>query len=264
LTSFVPFLKEGSGRGNQVAERKGVYNLLHLLIMVGDPTVENISPEQIACVENHCGANWHPILFLLSEPSPDYIDKIRTLHTNHRNKIYFAVLPNPVTPQVIEKLILVMHLFLTKRVYEPTKVIDFEHFGPPKVSNLIIVKGQGLAAADRNGLSDPYCKYGVRSFRGKVGDYCFGPLRTAVKEKTLDPVWGKGESAPFNLRYYFSWHDLQFIIEVWDKDLFIDDRIGYCSVPIHTLFEMGPGEHILDVKPVKKEKAAGTITILLS
>jgi len=91
--------------------------------------------------------------------------------------------------------------------------------------------------------------------------------KTSVKKKTLDPVWDKGEAdhAKLQIAYNRAWNDKLFLIEVWDKDVGLpDDRIGYCSICFDTLFEKGPGELELKVHPVKKEKATGTITILIA
>lgn len=47
-------------------------------------------------------------------------------------------------------------------------------------------------------------------------------------------------------------------IEVWDEDLVGSDRMGFCSIPVKNLI---PGDLELKVKPVKKEKATGSIWI---
>jgi len=97
-----------------------------------------------------------------------------------------------------------------------------------------IIKANGLAAKDKNGLSDPYCKVG----------WCFkqnAPPKfvhqTRRKTKTLDPVWTEDDN---NSKEWIMSEDiskyLYLKIQVWDHDTYNkDDFEGEVTVPITQL-----------------------------
>ncbi|EFH68021.1 integral membrane single C2 domain protein [Arabidopsis lyrata subsp. lyrata] len=72
--------------------------------------------------------------------------------------------------------------------------------------------------SDLNGLADPYVK-------GKLGAYRF---KTKTQKKTLSPKWQEEFKIPI-----FTWDSPSILnIEVRDKDRFVDDTLGECSVNI--------------------------------
>ncbi|XP_074311219.1 C2 domain-containing protein At1g53590-like [Silene latifolia] len=112
-------------------------------------------------------------------------------------------------------------------------VVDLEKFVSPEpgnwfavdvkealaYANVEIIEGAEMKPADLNGLADPYVK-------GHLGQYRF---RTQVQRKTLTPKWQEEFRVPI-----CSW-DAQNVlaIEVRDKDHFVDDILGNCSVNIN-------------------------------
>lgn len=97
-----------------------------------------------------------------------------------------------------------------------------------------ILRANGLAPKDKNGLSDPYCKVG----------WCFKPNappkyvhQTRRKAKTLDPVWTEDDN---NSKEWMMTEDitkyLYLKIQVWDHDTYNkDDFEGEVTVPITQL-----------------------------
>jgi Ca2+-dependent lipid-binding protein len=55
---------------------------------------------------------------------------------------------------------------------------------------ITIVQAKGLVAADVNGLSDPFCKIGVREQGSKSGPSSF-TKKTSVVKKTVSPMWNE-------------------------------------------------------------------------
>ncbi|RAL49068.1 hypothetical protein DM860_015059 [Cuscuta australis] len=82
-----------------------------------------------------------------------------------------------------------------------------------------VFEGADLNPSDLNGLADPYLK-------GSLGPYRF---RTKTHKKTLNPKWQEEFKIPV-----CSWESPndELKIEVFDKDHFVDDSLGECSIKI--------------------------------
>ncbi|KAL1203788.1 C2 domain-containing protein [Cardamine amara subsp. amara] len=81
-----------------------------------------------------------------------------------------------------------------------------------------VVEASDVKPSDLNGLADPYVK-------GKLGAYQF---KTKIQRKTLSPIWREEFKIPI-----FTWDSPTVLkIEVRDKDRFVDDTLGECSVNI--------------------------------
>ncbi|CAF2057101.1 unnamed protein product [Brassica oleracea var. botrytis] len=111
-------------------------------------------------------------------------------------------------------------------------VVDMEKFVSPKPENWFfvdekepvahvlveVVEASDVKPSDLNGLADPYV-------RGKLGAYRF---KTDIKRKTLSPTWQEEFKIPI-----FTWDSPSILnVEVKDKDRFVDDTLGACSVNI--------------------------------
>lgn len=69
-----------------------------------------------------------------------------------------------------------------------------------------------------SGLADPYVK-------GQLGSYRF---KTKTHKKTLFPKWHEEFMIPIS-----SWNSpVVLVIEVCDKDHFVDDTLGFVSEPL--------------------------------
>ena len=89
-------------------------------------------------------------------------------------------------------------------------------------------KCTNLAAADRNGFSDPYLKGNFDNFR---------TFKTPYKKKTLNPQW-EGFSVEFDYHTKFGskLHLKKFLIDVYDHDMLGKDNfLGCCAVDLFTL-----------------------------
>ncbi|XP_010501014.1 PREDICTED: C2 domain-containing protein At1g53590 [Camelina sativa] len=111
-------------------------------------------------------------------------------------------------------------------------VVDMEKFVSPKSENWFFVdekepvahvlvevfEASDVKPSDLNGFADPYVK-------GKLGSYRF---KTKIQKKTLSPKWNEEFKIPI-----FTWDSPSILnIEVRDKDRFVDDTLGECSVNI--------------------------------
>ncbi|KAG4192415.1 hypothetical protein ERO13_A07G155726v2 [Gossypium hirsutum] len=84
-----------------------------------------------------------------------------------------------------------------------------------------VVEAADMKPSDSNGLADPYVK-------GQLGSYRF---KTKTHKKTLFPKWHEEFMIPIS-----SWKSPNvLVIEVFDKDHFVDDTLGKCTVNIHDL-----------------------------
>ncbi|XP_038688548.1 C2 domain-containing protein At1g53590-like, partial [Tripterygium wilfordii] len=84
-----------------------------------------------------------------------------------------------------------------------------------------VIEASDMKPSDLNGLADPYVK-------GQVGPYRF---KTKVQKKTLAPKWLEEFKIPI-----CTWESTNVLaIEVCDKDHFVDDTLGDCSVNISDL-----------------------------
>ncbi|KAJ5144673.1 Tricalbin [Penicillium atrosanguineum] len=87
-----------------------------------------------------------------------------------------------------------------------------------------ILDAADLPSADRNGYSDPYCKFRF----GEDGDVVF---KTKVQKKTLHPAWNEFFETPIKTRI-----DAQFHVDVYDWD-FGDsaDWLGSAKIDLEDL-----------------------------
>lgn len=114
-------------------------------------------------------------------------------------------------------------------------VVDAEKFASPEPGNWFsvdvkepiayatveIVEGSDMKPSDLNGLADPYVK-------GQLGPYRF---RTKTQRKTLSPKWHEEFKIPI-----CTWDSPNvLVIEVRDKDHFVDDTLGDCTINISDL-----------------------------
>ncbi|XVF79193.1 hypothetical protein PTKIN_Ptkin14bG0200600 [Pterospermum kingtungense] len=111
-------------------------------------------------------------------------------------------------------------------------VVDVEKFASPQPENWFsvyekqplahakveIIEAFDMKPSDLNGLADPYVK-------GQLGPYRF---RTKIHKKTLSPKWLEEFMIPV-----CTWEAANIlIIEVRDKDHFVDDTLGFVSKPL--------------------------------
>ncbi|KAJ5175605.1 uncharacterized protein N7482_001482 [Penicillium canariense] len=87
-----------------------------------------------------------------------------------------------------------------------------------------------LPIADRNGKSDPYCKF-------FIDDDIKHPIyKTEVVKKNLNPTWGESFETPVKTRI-----DGNFRVEVWDFDRGTgDDRLGEGLIDLESLVPFEP------------------------
>ncbi|KAI4342445.1 hypothetical protein MLD38_027072 [Melastoma candidum] len=114
-------------------------------------------------------------------------------------------------------------------------VVDMEKFVEPQKGNWFsvdvkdpvaharveIIEAADMKPSDLNGLADPYVK-------GQMGPYRF---KTKIQRKTLSPKWMEEFKIPI-----VTWESPNILnLEVYDKDPFMDDYLGKCSVNINDL-----------------------------
>ncbi|KAM5586497.1 C2 domain-containing protein [Rosa sericea] len=130
----------------------------------------------------------------------------------------------------LEKL---LSIAFEQTLVEPNMlVVDMEKFASPQQESWFsvnekeplghvrveVIEASDIKAADLNGLSDPYVK-------GQLGLYRF---RTKTQKKTLAPKWHEEFKMPI-----ITWDSSTVLsIEVRDKDRFVDDCLGFCSINI--------------------------------
>ncbi|KAI3755710.1 hypothetical protein L1987_55516 [Smallanthus sonchifolius] len=84
-----------------------------------------------------------------------------------------------------------------------------------------IVEASNMKPSDMSGLADPYVK-------GQLGAYRF---RTKTQKKTLSPKWQEEFKIPIT-----TWESPNLlIIQVRNKDHFVDEILGDCSIKINDL-----------------------------
>ncbi|CAL1386216.1 unnamed protein product [Linum trigynum] len=92
---------------------------------------------------------------------------------------------------------------------------------PIAFAKVEVIEASDMKPSDLNGLADPYVK-------GQVGPYGF---RTKIQRKTLAPKWLEEFEIPI-----VTWESPNVLsIEVRDKDHFVDDALGKCTVNINDL-----------------------------
>ncbi|XP_043690197.1 C2 domain-containing protein At1g53590-like isoform X2 [Telopea speciosissima] len=111
-----------------------------------------------------------------------------------------------------------------------------------------IVEGADMKPSDPNGLADPYVK-------GQLGPYRF---RTKTQKKTLNPIWQE----EFKI-YIHIWESPYLLnLQVRDKDHFVDDTLGDCSVNIDDLRDGQRHDMWLPLKNIKMGRLHLAITVV--
>lgn len=111
-----------------------------------------------------------------------------------------------------------------------------------------VIEASEMKPSDFNGLADPYVK-------GKLGPYRF---KTETQKKTLAPKWHEEFRIPI-----ITWEVPNVLnLEVLDKDHFIDDDLGNCSLNINDLRDGQRHDMWLPLQNIKMGKLHLGITIL--
>lgn len=140
-------------------------------------------------------------------------------------------------------------------------VVDMEKFVSPQAESWFsvnekepiayakveVVEASDMKPSDLNGLADPYVK-------GQLGAYRF---RTKTQKKTLSPKWHEEFKIPI-----FSW-DLPNVlsIDVRDKDHFVDDTLGDCTINISDLRDGQRHDMWLSLQNIKMGRLHLAITL---
>jgi len=123
-----------------------------------------------------------------------------------------------------------------------------------------VESGAKLAAKDMNGKSDPYCKFGLVSSKGKWLDGF--SHKTKFIASTLSPTWTDKEHAEHT--FQISYCDAtKFRVEVWDHDAIgKDDFMGEADISFLSFLSLPQikGKR-LNLKPRAKEKVSGQIHV---
>ncbi|KAF4397915.1 hypothetical protein G4B88_019636 [Cannabis sativa] len=111
-----------------------------------------------------------------------------------------------------------------------------------------IVEAADMKPSDLNGLADPYVK-------GQMGNYRF---KTKIQKKTLTPKWLEEFKIPI-----ITWElPNTLALEIRDKDHFVDDLLGDCSVCINDLRDGIRHDMWLPLKNIKTGRLHLAITVL--
>ncbi|CAB4277167.1 unnamed protein product [Prunus armeniaca] len=140
-------------------------------------------------------------------------------------------------------------------------VVDMEKFTSPEPENwfsvdekepvahvrIEVIEASDMKPSDLNGFADPYVK-------GQMGVYQF---KTKIQKKTLTPKWHEEFKIPI-----ITWDSPNVLaIEVHDKDIFVDDTLGDCSIKISDLRDGGRHDMWL---PLQNIKTAGRLHIAVT
>ncbi|XP_062087211.1 C2 domain-containing protein At1g53590-like [Humulus lupulus] len=111
-----------------------------------------------------------------------------------------------------------------------------------------IVEAADMKPSDLNGLADPYVK-------GQMGNYRF---KTKIQKKTLTPKWLEEFKIPI-----ITWELPNVLaLEIRDKDHFVDDILGDCSVSINDLRDGIRHDMWLPLKNIKTGRLHLAVTVL--
>ncbi|KAF7849847.1 hypothetical protein BT93_L0213 [Corymbia citriodora subsp. variegata] len=111
-----------------------------------------------------------------------------------------------------------------------------------------VIEASEMKPSNFNGLADPYVM-------GKLGPYRF---KTKTQKKTLAPKWHEAFRIPI-----ITWEMPKMLnLEVLDKDHFIDDDLGNCSLNINDLRDEQRHDMWLPLQNIKMGKLHLGITIL--
>ncbi|XP_019059103.1 PREDICTED: C2 domain-containing protein At1g53590 isoform X3 [Tarenaya hassleriana] len=168
-----------------------------------------------------------------------------------------------VLPGIAGWLDKLLSIAFEQTLVEPNMlVVDMEKFVSPQSENWFfvdekepvahalveVVEASDIKPSDLNGLADPYVK-------GQLGKYQF---KTKIQKKTLSPKWHEEFKIPI-----CTW-DCQNIlnIEVVDKDRFVDDTLGECSINIAEVRSGQRHDMWLPLKNIKTGRLHLAITVL--
>ncbi|XP_040990743.1 C2 domain-containing protein At1g53590-like isoform X2 [Juglans microcarpa x Juglans regia] len=156
-----------------------------------------------------------------------------------------------------------LSLAFEQTLVEPNMlVVDMEKFASPQseswfsvdekepvaYAKVEVIEGSDMKPSDPNGLADPYVK-------GQLGTYRF---RTKIQKKTLAPKWHEEFKIPI-----FTWESANMLcIEVRDKDYFVDDTLGGCSVNISDLRDGQRHDVWFTLQNIKMGRLHLAITVL--
>jgi len=117
-----------------------------------------------------------------------------------------------------------------------------------------------LAAKDTNGKSDPYCKFGFVTEKGKFLDNLVH--KTKYLANTLNPTWTDKEHAEGKFIVKPN-EAVIFRIEVWDKDsIGKDDFMGQHDIPfLHFLTTPNTSGYKCNLTAKAKERISGYIIV---
>ncbi|KAG5545970.1 hypothetical protein RHGRI_018215 [Rhododendron griersonianum] len=154
-------------------------------------------------------------------------------------------------------------LVFEQTLVEPNMlVVDMEKFVAPQSESWFsvdekepvayafveVIEAADMKPSDLNGLADPYVK-------GQLGPYRF---RTITQKKTLSPKWCEEFKVPV-----FTWESPNvLVIEVHDKDHFVDDALGDCSIKIVELRDGQRHDMWLPLQNIKMGRLHLAITVV--
>ncbi|KAK6946572.1 C2 domain [Dillenia turbinata] len=156
----------------------------------------------------------------------------------------------------------VLKEFLSWLLQPNMLVVDVEKFVSPTPENWFsvdekepvayvkveVVEASDMKPSDLNGLADPYVK-------GQLGPYRF---RTRTQKRTLVPKWHEEFRIPI-----CTWESPNVLaIEVRDKDHFVDDHLGVCSINIGDLRDGQRHDMWLPLQNIKMGRVHLAITVL--
>ncbi|XP_024028247.1 C2 domain-containing protein At1g53590 isoform X2 [Morus notabilis] len=119
---------------------------------------------------------------------------------------------------------------------------------PVAYAKIEVIEASDMKPSDLNGLADPYLK-------GQMGSYRF---RTKIQKKTLSPKWHEEFKIPI-----ITWELPNILaLEVRDKDRFVDDILGDCSVNISDLRDGQRHDMWLPLQNIKTGRLHLAVTIL--
>ncbi|GAB4849268.1 hypothetical protein Ancab_004072 [Ancistrocladus abbreviatus] len=129
---------------------------------------------------------------------------------------------------------------------EPWFSVDVKE--PIAYAKVEVIEGADMKPSDLNGLADPYMK-------GQLGPYRF---RTKIQRKTLNPKWQEEFRIPIS-----SWESTNILaIEVRDKDHFVDDELGECTINIGDLRDGQRHDMWLPLQSIKMGRLHLAITVV--
>ncbi|TQD85531.1 hypothetical protein C1H46_028897 [Malus baccata] len=160
----------------------------------------------------------------------------------------------------LEKL---LSIAFEQTLVEPNMlVVDMEKFVSPKqeswfsvnekeplaLAKVEVIEASDVKAADLNGFSDPYVK-------GQLGLYRF---KTKIQKKTLSPKWHEEFKIPI-----ITWDSPNVLaIELCDKDRFVDDALGDCSINVGDLRDGQRHDMWVPLQNIKTGRLHLAITVL--